>query len=121
MAHGIRCAISKSDKKTCKCSCGGKHHGTQAGIGDFCSDSIDRVMTEKFGGEIEKYIKKIKGRKFFCMCGNKLVADIFFGYPHVGGLADKDGETWWLYVKCDNCEYSSSFWRIKNKIKTLVE
>jgi len=35
MVHTLRCGLSKADKKLCKCSCGGKKHGTQAVLDIF--------------------------------------------------------------------------------------
>ena len=42
------------------------------------------------------------------------VAENFYGYEHDGGLADKNGKRWWVFVRCTKprvkgLEYETSF------------
>lgn len=81
-------------------------------------------ITPDFGGPVGEMAAKLLGRRFECQ-GNcvwkkesisiKLI-DKLYGYPHDGGLADKDGKKWWLYYHCKECNYDTSWWKIENRI-----
>ena len=76
------------------------------------------------GGELGEMIHKLQGKTFQCTCRkhkktweqNTITLKSFLAYPHDGGLADKDGNKWWLYHTCPHCSYDWSWWKIDNKL-----
>jgi hypothetical protein len=71
----------------------------------------DRKMTEDMGGEIASFIQAWKGKTIRCfgVCKKDKVMDKFVGYSHSSGIADKDGNKWWVYFECPKCRYGHSF------------
>jgi hypothetical protein len=85
-------------------------------------DPYEVRIYPEMGGEIKELLDKIKDKEFSCTCSlwrgkKKQVLDSFLGYPHDGGLADKDGNKWWVYYRCKVCGYDWSFWKITNRLK----
>ena len=119
MAHGIRCGTAKSSKKFCKCSCGGRLHGVQSGLYEFDDNESKIEIFEDYGGEVKKFIKSVKAKEFFCMCGKKIIADNFLAYPSDKGLMDDEGEIWWVYVHCEHCSYDIAYWKVRNRITSI--
>ena len=68
-------------------------------------------VDETWGGEVAEFIRKNKGKtiKCFGVCNKNHTMDKFVCYTHSDGLADKDGDKWWVYFKCPKCEYGHSF------------
>lgn len=116
MTHNSRCELAKPLGK-CRCSCGGKYHG----IANERNDGFNgptRTVNENLGGEVGRTIKILTGVPFTCTCGKHQILGGFFGYPHTGGLDDKDGNRWWLYYECENrkCRYEWSWWKLCNRL-----
>ena len=115
--HTDRCRFAKTDVTKCKCSCKGYLHGNKEinRIGDI-------LMTEDMGGEVAKFIKENKRKKYYCYGNHKHNKNIhtverFYGYEHPAGLADKNKKTWWIYVMCNSTGYQTSFMHLLDKIK----
>ncbi len=115
MKHNIKCESARATSK-CVCRCGGALHGIQNKDSDDAFID-ERSINENMGGEIGEIIKALKGKTFLCSCKNKIIVDNWLGYQHPGGLSNKDGLTWWIYVRCPNCEYDWSW----NKVKVECE
>jgi hypothetical protein len=112
--HNQRCEDA-NPKGKCKCHCGGALHGIN-GKHDGGVD-YERTITERMGGEIEQTINAMKGKAFTCSCKRKITVGAWLGYPHDGGLADKDGKKWWIYVNCPKCNYDWSWHKVANEIE----
>jgi hypothetical protein len=76
----------------------------------------DLLVDEKMGGEIGKTIQAMNGKQFTCTCNHTIQLYTFAAYPHYGGLADKDGKRWWLYVTCSHCNYEWSWHKILSRL-----
>ena len=86
-------------------------------------DAIGEIqMTEDMGGEVGAAVKKLKALKEVkChgICFKMTSTDDIRGYPHDGGIPDKDGKLWWVYVHCNNplkdrkCDYDTSWGKIR--------
>ena len=83
----------------------------------------DLLADEKMGGEIGETIKNLRGKQFPCTCHHEhlIKLETFTAYPHEGGLADKDGKKWWLYVTCPLCNYDWSWWKVQNRLERQNE
>jgi hypothetical protein len=116
MKHNNRCEDA-NPKGKCQCHCGGALHGLNNMENNGITD--ERTITERMGGEIEQKIKELKGKTFTCSlnCKQKITVGAWLGYPHEGGLADKDGKKWWIYVECPKCSYDWSWHKIPNEIE----
>lgn len=111
--HNQRCEHSK--KKVCKCRCSGRFHGAETV--EYRASPFDKPMSIDMGNAIEAWLKQIQGRVMTCWCGAELECFGFMGYPHDSGLADKDGNKWWLFLHCDKCNYEWSYWKVENRAK----
>lgn len=76
-------------------------------------------MSADIGGEIGDMIDLLSGHDLECICGHEseIGKEFFFGYPHDGGLSDKDGQKWWVYTMCPECEYQWSLTSIESRLK----
>lgn len=72
----------------------------------------EKILTEEFGGRIGEWVKKITGKNITCVCGKRYEITEVIGYPHEGGLADKDKKVWWPYIVCPKCGYQLAYWKI---------
>jgi len=82
-------------------------------------NDYSREIYENYGGDVEKFIKDMKGEELFCMCGKKIVVNKFMAYPSDKGLMDDEGEIWWVYVHCEHCNYDIAYWKVKNRIGVI--
>ncbi len=114
MKHNERCE-NANPKGKCACGCGGAMHGLNRMENKGISD--ERTITERLGGEIEPIIKELKGKVFTCSCKQKITVGAWLGYPHEGGLTDKNGKKWWVYVECPKCEYDWSWHKVANEVE----
>ena len=86
----------------------------------------EREMTEVMGGGVGDEVKRIKDKGVIpChgICFADAATDDIRGYPHDGGLEDKDTNKWWVYVHCINpvkrngktedCNYDTSWGKIR--------
>lgn len=83
----------------------------------------EQEMTEDMGGKVGKAVKNLKERKtILCrgVCFKDTPTTDIRGYPHDGGIPDKDGKLWWVYVHCNNntttrdeCGYETSWKKIR--------
>jgi hypothetical protein len=114
--HTDRCRFAKTDKKKCHCSCDGVLHG----LGSERLDPNERILTEEDGGEVGEFIKKYGGKKYICYGHSKNnihTANTFYGYLHDGGLSDKNGNKWWLFIYCQKTRYQTSFMHLPQNIE----
>lgn len=101
-----RCRNAKKESR-CVCSCGGDNHAKYSE-----EDKMnDKIMDVTMGGEVASFIEKWENKTIRCygVCRKDRVMDVFYGYPHDGGLADAQGNKWWVYFKCPTCKYGHSF------------
>ena len=130
--HTDRCRFAKTDESKCKCSCKGVLHGLSE---DVKLDPDEKILTEEDGGEVGKFIKKYKNKKYMCLGHSKNnihTVNTFYGYPHDGGLSDKIRLAGWIIrrgdmgakkvqrYQCVNCGYSFTLDHIRRK-KEKVE
>ncbi len=109
MTHNCRCGYA-NPKSKCRCSCGGAMHGVER-------NAKYLMINENLGGEIEVLIKRTQGKKFLCpSCGTIQYACGWLAYPHDGGLADKDGNKWWVFLECEHCNYGASWHKVERRI-----
>ena len=101
------------------------------GIGPLCYEKLKReekrgnslpgeiVLTTDMGGEIEELIKETALKSYYCLGlpkGHTEIVGGWHGYPHDGGLLDKDGKRWWPYQKCSQSNYEMAYWKVKNRM-----
>ena len=82
------------------------------------------VLTTDMGGEIEELIKETALKSYKCLGlpkGHIEIVGAWHGYPHDGGLSDKDGQRWWPYQKCSQSNYEMAYWKVKNRIVGMKE
>ena len=122
------------------CSICGKEITTplsvKRGIGPFCYAKLKRdekreisspgeiVLTTDMGGEIEELINETALKSYNCLGlpkGHIEIVGAWHGYPHDGGLSDKDGQRWWPYQKCSQSNYEMAYWKVKNRIVSMKE
>jgi hypothetical protein len=76
-------------------------------------------LTQECGGKLGQTIIELMGKAFKCHCGTRIDIDGFVGYQHGGGLADKDGTKYWLFLECPHCEYQWSWSKIEVMIRKM--
>lgn len=126
MRHNQACELARPDTP-CKCKCGGAFHGRihQDKLNRWLN--MEKNMTVEMGGEVGEEVQRIlkKGKvRCYGICFKETDAQDIRGYPHDGGLADKDGKKWWVYVHCSNpveregkleeCGYDTSWGKIRD-------
>ena len=82
------------------------------------------VLTTDMGGEIEELINETALKSYNCLGlpkGHIEIVGAWHGYPHDGGLSDKDGKRWWPYQKCSQSNYEMAYWKVKNRIVETKE
>ena len=82
------------------------------------------VLTTDMGGEIGKLIGETALKRYECLglpTGHFEIVGAWYGYPHDGGIPDKDGKRWWAYQKCTHSNYEMSYWKVKNRIERIQE
>lgn len=79
----------------------------------------ERFIDTLAGGEIAETVKQLVGEKFKCTCGHviEINEDNFICYAHDGGLEDKSGQKWWLYIGCSKCGYDWSWRKVERKVR----
>ena len=115
MKHNSRCENAKQRSK-CKCKCGGRYHAINTENKDGDDNRYIRAVNASLGGEAGRTIKILSGVPFTCTCGKKQVLGGFLGYPHAGGLDDKDGNRWWVFYECIGCEHQWSWGHLVARI-----
>ena len=106
------------------------------GIGPVCYSKLKQegkrlntrigeiVLTTDMGGEVEKLIMETSLKRYECLgnpSGHTEIVGAWYGYPHDGGIPDKDGKKWWAYQKCTQSNYEMSYWEVKNRIEKIQE
>ena len=99
----------------CDCRCGGKYHGINR-IEEEYPKEYFRTLNENLGGEIGETINKLFGKEFKCWCRHKFTVHHFIGYIHDGGLADKEGTKWWMFIVCPHCRYEWSWHKLERRL-----
>ena len=82
------------------------------------------ILTTDMGGEVEKLIMETSMKRYECLglpTGHFELVGAWHGYPHDGGIPDKDGKNWWAYQKCTHSNYEMSYWKVKNRIEKIQE
>ena len=73
-------------------------------------------MLESMGGKVGEVVKKLIDMgtvRCHGICFKDTPTTDIRGYPHEGGIPDKDGKKWWVYVHCNNplknrtCDYDN--------------
>ena len=84
----------------------------------------ETVLTTDMGGDVEKLIMETSMKRYECLglpSGHMEIVGAWYGYPHDGGIPDKDGKKWWAYQKCTQSNYEMSYWKVKNRIEKIQE
>lgn len=82
------------------------------------------ILTTDMGGEIGKLIGETALKRYECLglpTGHFEIVGAWYGYPHDGGIPDKDGKKWWAYQKCTQSNYEMSYRKVKNRIEKIQE
>ena len=82
------------------------------------------VLTEDMGREIADLIGNTAHKVYPCMgASSEHYEEIgpWYGYPHSGGLLDKDEMKWWAYQKCTMSNYEMAWWKILRSSTRIVE
>lgn len=85
---------------------------------------VNKLMTESMGGVVGAFVKEYTGTTIRCfgVCHKDRLMNEFTGYEHDGGIADNDGNKWWVYYECPICHYGHSFAKMEFFIKhTKIE
>jgi len=118
MKHSTRCE-NANPKSICRCKCGGRLHGISHKNED--TTSWIRTINSNIGGRVGKLINKLMGKKFQCSCGAMFTINHFLGYDHDGGYEDEQGNKWWAFTECPNCNYQWSIDKLLARISSLEE
>jgi hypothetical protein len=109
---------------------------TKRGIGPVCYSKLkreqkrqkllpfERILTTEMGGEIEQLIRETYQKRYECLGGHSghfEIVGAWYGYPHEGGLSDKDGRRWWPYQKCSQSNYEMSYWKVTERVGRIQE
>lgn len=81
------------------------------------------ILTPDMGGEIETFIKETRGKEYRCLglSGDHIeTVRVWYGYPHDGGIQDKNGKKWWANTKCSKSNYEMSWWKVQ-KNAVIIE
>lgn len=65
---------------------------------------------DALGGEAGAAIEVVLGLER-SPCGHHefiIKKDNIYGYGHEDGIEDDQGRTWWLTIRCDDCDYDYS-------------
>ena len=82
------------------------------------------VLTEEMGGEIADLIRNARNKAYSCIGASSEhyeVVGTWYGYPHPGGLVDKNGMKWWTYQKCTMSNYKTAWWKILRMATRIAE
>lgn len=82
------------------------------------------VLTEDMGWEIADLIGNTTHKAYPSMgASSEHYEEIgsWYGYPHPGGLSDKNGMKWWAYQKCTMSNYKTAWWKVLRMVTRIVE
>ena len=113
--HNKRCENANPDSP-CRCSCGGKYHGTRNKKPD---NTNIRSINEKLDGEVAKVLNALTGKEYRCTCGKNTILRNFMGYIHSDGVPDENGTKWWILFICPKCKHQWSWDKIQNRINNF--
>ena len=75
------------------------------------------VASKDMGGSVANYLEQYEGEEYECRgCHYESYVRTLVAYPHDNGLADRDGNRWWLYVECPRCGHGISYGKLKNDL-----
>lgn len=57
-------------------------------------------MAPPMGGEVAEIVQALKGKSLTMPCGLEMKIMVIVGYLDKNGIADKNGNTWAMYVRC---------------------
>ena len=110
------CYTAKEPECDCKC------HGAFHGLGNLngpkkpkrrteIDSTYEKVLPES---EADVFRKQYQENRTRCLCGCDLSKEpIVYYAPHSDGWTIKgESEKVWLYVKCPNCGYDMSIWKL---------
>lgn len=73
----------------------------------------------KLEGDVKKFVDKFYDEKFLCSeCDNSFIVNEdeegkMIYYTHPQGLQNgSQGDKYWIYIECPNCQYQHSFEKI---------
>ena len=92
--HNIRCEMAEGS--VCRCSC----HGDLHGILFRTLKKKEEFMAPPMGGEVAEIVQALKGKSLTMPCGLEMKIMVIVGYLDKNGIADKNGNTWAMYVRC---------------------
>lgn len=72
----------------------------------------EKILNTSMGGKLADWLKRITNKQIECRCGKEYIIKEVIGYPHAGGLPDKNKISWWPYTICPKCGYQLSYWKI---------
>lgn len=119
------CYNAKEDR--CVCKCGGAYHGlgnlnrqtnggsrTKSKRRTQIDPEYEFILPEEEAKFFRQFYNSHHPRETICFCGRDLKDDpIVYYKPHGAGWPVKcESVLVWLYVKCPNCGYDMSIWKM---------
>lgn len=77
----------------------------------------EQEMSAEMGGAVQIKVEEIMFGRFKCSCPKIIKIDQVIGYLHEGGVPDKNGTKWWMYVSCPECQYDWSLWKLEKRLQ----
>lgn len=122
MTCNDKCKYAKGD--LCRCVCDGANHGIKS-YDPEDDEKVEIILTFE---EAEPFWEKMN-RHNTCSCGYEGIHGLeIYGYKHHGGWDIRDG-IYWLWVRCPECNYNWSIWKlgvpadvkVQKEISTFLE
>ena len=82
--------------------------------------SAQGSTVEEIQAKIERCIKQGIG-KTHCTCGEPIHPEEIEMYPHERGIRIKNEGRQWVYVRCPECGYGWSLWKLRMKLDKARE
>lgn len=84
-------------------------------------NASEQRATQEMGGEIAEILRATERTQLTCWlgfngCHAPLDMSNWYCYPHPAGLTDSEGNTWWLYLRCDTCGYEYAAWKVMLRV-----
>jgi hypothetical protein len=83
----------------------------------------DHIITESVGGEVAKFLQRVKGHRIQCWGGVGPTHTFSTDEPWYGrlrdddaGLVDGKGRRWWVWHHCARCPYDMSYPKVEDAV-----
>lgn len=85
-----------------------------------------KPMNVDMGGKVADRLMDVHGLEYRCRCGNEIPltkgpGSYIMGYPHDGGTPDSDGEKWWMYIDCTECDFEITLGKAEHELSDPLD